>query len=60
MSKRRCLEDHELLRVLGGETVEKPVTEHLNACATCRERLERLRLELRTLRQPKNKRARKP
>ena len=51
MSKRLCLEDHELLRLLAGEKAEPAVAAHLAACATCRERLERLRGELRVLRQ---------
>jgi len=51
MSKRLCLEDHELLRLLGGEPAAKDVTTHLDGCPTCRDRLERLRNELRALRE---------
>ena len=50
MSKRLCLEEHELLQLVAEETTDPDVAVHLAGCPTCRERLERLRSEVRVLR----------
>jgi anti-sigma factor RsiW len=50
MPEPQCLEDHELLPLLDGGKAPKKVADHLQACAACRRRLERLRAEVQSLR----------
>jgi hypothetical protein len=50
MPEPRCPEDHELLPLLDGGKVTKSVQGHLKTCAACKQRLERLRAEVQSLR----------
>ncbi len=45
-----CPDEHELLPVATGEPAGDAVEQHLDACPTCRERVEQLRAELTALR----------
>ena len=45
-----CPDEHELLPVATGEPAGEAIERHLDACPTCRERVERLRAELAALR----------
>ncbi len=45
-----CPDEHELLAVATGEPAVEEIERHLDACPTCRARVERLRAELAALR----------
>ena len=50
MAEPQCLEDHDLLPLLDGRKAPKMVADHVQACAACRRRLQRLRAEVQSLR----------
>ena len=50
MPEPRCPDDHELLPLLDGGKAAKEVLGHFNACPACKQRLDRLRAELHSLR----------
>jgi hypothetical protein len=50
MPEPRCPEDHELLPLLDGGKTTKEVLAHFNTCPACKQRLERLRAEVHSLR----------
>jgi serine/threonine protein kinase len=45
-----CLEEHELLILLSGESASEPLRAHLHDCPACRSRLNKLRSELAAIR----------
>jgi serine/threonine protein kinase len=51
MASTPCPEDHELLALVTGSAVAESVRLHVDACAACRLRVDRLRAELSAVRQ---------
>lgn len=51
MNQPSCITEEELIPVVAGEEVPAPVSEHLESCAECRARLDRLRSEVASLRE---------
>src|SRR6476659_2752438 len=50
MTEAQCPPDEDLVPFLSGDTPVGPLHGHLGTCASCRGRLERLRIELEELR----------
>ena len=50
MIRRICPEDHELLPIAAGEPADGEVSDHVSGCPACREQVDRLTAEVRSLR----------
>jgi tRNA A-37 threonylcarbamoyl transferase component Bud32 len=51
MGEAHCLDDQDLLPLTTGETVREEIQAHLDTCAGCRQRFQRLQAEVANLRQ---------
>src|SRR5262245_16317504 len=50
MIRTTCPEDHELLPLAAGEPADGEVSDHVRRCPACRERVDRMTAEVRSLR----------